>query len=467
MSVSSVSSVSSRRRRASAIAGTLSLLALGLTAPAAAVTAAVAGPALGGVGAVPAVMGNPPKLPIDTVSPTLQSQGDVVFGCQKPGAGTACYGPAQIRHAYNIDNLIGAGFTGKGRTIVIVDAFQSPTVRQDLKAFDDVFGLPPADLQIVAPDGLTPFDASDANQVGWASEISLDVQWAHAVAPGARIVLVLAKTNDDINIQRALSYAVDHDLGDVISQSFGEAESCYGVNADGSRQRGATLAAQHKIFQRAQQKGMTVFAASGDSGSTQPSCNGKRDMLAASTPATDPLVTAVGGTKLYADLGTGRYRSEVVWNEEKDFGTRAVGGGGYSSVYERPAFQRTAGDLPGRGVPDVAYNAAIDRGVIVAFSAGVYPPGSFFLFGGTSSGTPQWAALASITAQLNKGRLGDINPALYAIAHETPNAFHDVTRGQNGDAGITGFTAGRGWDAASGLGSPVGPNLAVALAAKR
>ncbi|OFE17043.1 hypothetical protein BA895_17830 [Humibacillus sp. DSM 29435] len=422
--------------------------------------AANAAPAHQSSGAAsPAARGGPPKVKTPSPPSNARAKGGVVFGCQSVTATVRCYGPDQIRAAYGTDKLINAGFTGKGRKVVVVDAYQSPTLRADLSSFNSVWGLPTAPLQIVAPDGLTPFDPNDANMQGWASEINLDVQWAHAMAPGAKIVLVLAKSNNDNDLQSAIKYAVDHNLGDTLSMSFGEAESCYGVNPDGTRQPGTTLAAQHAIANQARRQGMTLFASAGDSGSTEPTCNGTGNLIAASTPASDPYVTSVGGTQLFANPVTGRYQREVVWNEQKAFGFRTTGGGGFSNTYGMPWWQNGVGDLPSRGVPDVSYNAAINGGVIVALQ------GSFYIFGGTSSGSPQWAGIAADIAQLNKGRLGLINPALYQIARNTPSAFHDITRGQNGDFGLGGFTAGIGWDAASGLGTPVVNTLALSLAA--
>jgi len=205
------------------------------------------------------------------------------FNCQVSTPPT-CYGPAQIRAAYGIDKV---NATGAGRTIVIVDAFQSPTIQNDLNLFDSVFELPAATVNIVAPDGLTPFNQNDANQVGWAGEISLDVEWAHAVAPGAKLTLVLAKSNNDSDILSATQFAVDHNLGDVISQSFGEAEQC----VDPTIER-----AQHQMFAKATLKGITLLASSGDQGAAQPSCDGSTFIKAASSPASDPFVTGVGGT---------------------------------------------------------------------------------------------------------------------------------------------------------------------------
>ena len=228
-----------------------------------------------------------------------------VFGCQAPQSATnpiPCYGPAQIRGAYNVPSNV----TGKGETIAIVDAFQSPTIRDDLALFDSAFGVPSATLNIIAPQGLTPFDPTNADEVSWAGEISLDVEYSHAIAPDATIDLVLAKSDQDTDIFAAQQYVVQHNLGDVFSQSFGEAESCMDP---------ALLAQTHKLFQQAALERMSVFASAGDDGAALPSCDGSTFIKAVSTPASDPLVTSVGGTHLNADFTTGAYQSESVWND--------------------------------------------------------------------------------------------------------------------------------------------------------
>src|SRR5215470_16350953 len=198
-----------------------------------------------------------------------------VFTCQIVGLspGVTCYDPYQIRRAYNIDTLINAGFDGRGTTIVIIDAFQSPNIMLELNTYNAFYGLPslnglggPPNPRLgtftqVAPDGLTPFKPGDANMVGWAEEISLDVLWAHAIAPGANIVLVLAKSNHDADILSATRYAVDHHLGDIISQSFGENESCMDPRL---------LEQQHQVFADATMKHITLFASTGDFGAGQP-----------------------------------------------------------------------------------------------------------------------------------------------------------------------------------------------------
>jgi len=148
---------------------------------------------------------------------TAEDLGSVHFRCQLPSSPRPCYGPDQIRAAYDIQPLLNAHIDGTGTTIVIIDAFSSPTIQADLNLFDRVWGLPDASVDIAMPDGTPPFDA------GWAHEISLDVEWAHAVAPGAHLQLVLAKSSDDVDLLSATRYAVDNNLGDVITQSFGEA----------------------------------------------------------------------------------------------------------------------------------------------------------------------------------------------------------------------------------------------------
>ena len=167
---------------------------------------------------------------IATISPNASA----VFTCElrffdptlNPGGGLPCYGPSAIRTAYGLNRLIDAGFNGAGKTIVILDAFGSPTALADLQAFDAAFGLPnPPSFTVVTMPGTPAFDPTDDNMVGWAEETSLDVQWAHAMAPGAKIVLVAAKSNSDDDLIAGLNYAIDHLLGDVVSMSFGEKRS--------------------------------------------------------------------------------------------------------------------------------------------------------------------------------------------------------------------------------------------------
>src|SRR5581483_11864714 len=356
--------------------------------------------------------------------------------------GPFCYGPDQIRAAYDIQPVLDSGITGAGETIVIIDAFQSPTLVGDLGHFNAAWHLPSAPLNVIAPDGLTPFDGTNNEQLGWSGEISLDVEWAHAIAPGATIDLVLARDSSDASLLSVTRYAVDHNLGDVISQSFGEAEMCM----DPSLQ-----AAQHRLFKRATAKRISLFAAAGDLGAAEPNCDRTHLIRSASTPASDPNVTAVGATNLQADAVTGAYQSESVWKDA--FGSGA-GGGGFSTLYARPGYQAESISRDRRrGLPDVAYDGDPTSGFLVAWSD--LRPG-FWIFGGASAGAPQWAGITALADQGRHHRLGLLNPMLYELAgsrQDTP-AFHDIVTGNNSFGGVEGYAAARGWDPASGLGTP-------------
>jgi subtilase family serine protease len=382
---------------------------------------------------------------------------DTTFSCQLTSP-AQCYGPTQIRAAYGTDKLIKAGLTGKGETITILDAFQSPTITSDLATFDQLFGLPAPMLNIIAPDGLTPFDQTSADQTSWAGEITLDVEYAHTIAPSATIDLVLAKSDQDADIYSAQKFVVSHNLGDVISQSFGEAEQCMDPTI---------FAASHKLFAQAIAQGQTVFASSADQGAALPTCDNSSFFKAVSIPASDPDVTGVGGTILDADGVTGAYHGETTWNEP-DF--NAAGGGGFSNVYSAPIYQRGL-RLPARGVPDISYNAAIIGGVLAVWSSSGQGANLVFQFGGTSAGSPQWAGLIALADQLRHHRVGFINNALYALSLNSKiynTFFHDVTTGDNTYHGaaitIPGYSATKGWDPATGLGTPKATVLVPALA---
>ncbi|HLG78693.1 MAG TPA: S53 family peptidase [Ktedonobacteraceae bacterium] len=376
------------------------------------------------------------------------------FQCQSPTALVHCYGPAQIRNAYSIQPVLDSGINGQGSTIVILDAFQAPHIEEDLKRFDRTFGLSNPKLNILTPDGLTPFDPTDPRQVNWSAEISLDVEWAHVVAPAATIDLVLAKSDQDADLGRVLHYAVTKNLGDVISMSFGENEACLDP---------AVGKQWHQDFLRATRAGMTLFSSSGDTGDAQSTCDNSANVKAVSQPAVDSLVTAVGGTQLVADTATGSYTHETTWNEPA---FQLATGGGFSTMIGKPAFQY---HMPGigayRAVSDVAYDAAIDGGVLAVWSDGPRGPRSFYIFGGTSAGSPQWAGIVALAVQLDHHRLGFLNPLLYAIGHSPKygQAFNDITSGNNtitlsnsdgSSVTIPGYDAKVGWDPVTGWGSP-------------
>ncbi len=382
--------------------------------------------------------------------------------------GVPCYSPQEIRKAYGATPLLDAGFTGKGQTIVIIDSFGSPTIRHDLHVFDQGYGLPdPPSFKILAPLGTVPFNPKKIpDQINWAFETSLDVEWAHALAPEANIVLMTSPVDETEGVQGLPQflflekYALEHHLGKIISQSWGATEETLFTPA--GRQ---VIKNFEDFYQRARNEHVTVFASSGDTGSTNFTINFKLyPFPVIGFPASSPLVTAVGGTSLFAST-SGKYQDEIVWNNNI-----GATGGGISKVFKEPNYQQA--NLSGsdqnllnghRGMPDIAYNADPNTGILVYIS--FLSPAGFYLIGGTSEGSPQWAGIIADANQLAGHALGFLNPALYAIGNsgDYRESFHDITFGSNAFAGVRGFKATPGWDLATGWGSPKVATLVTEL----
>jgi hypothetical protein len=336
------------------------------------------------------------------------------------------YIPAQIRHAYGLDQIqfdnLARG-DGTGQTIAIVDAYDDPTIAADLQAFDARFNLPaPPSFRVVAQDGSTNLPGTDPTgrgQNNWELETALDVEWAHAIAPGASILLVEAKNNSDTNLYAAVDFAARQPGVAVVSMSFGRGEGSGDTGLNG-----------HFVTPSGH-PGVTFVAASGDSGTV-------------SYPAASPNVLAVGGTNVYLDANN-NITSETAWSGS---------GGGYSQYEGLPSYQ--VGVVPPgttrRANPDVAYDAGIGFSIYDSYNNGTATPWSNV--GGTSAGAPQWAALVAITdqgrAQYGQGSLDgptQLLPAIYALP---ASDFNDVTTGSN----LGGSTAGPGYDRVTGRGTP-------------
>jgi subtilase family serine protease len=375
--------------------------------------------------------------------------GEGTFPCESVTASVRCYTPAQLVQTYGWSAYKNRG---KGQTIVVVDAFQSPTLLQDLDLEDSTFGLPPADLTVIAPQGLTPWDVDNQDMMSWSGEISLDVESIHAYAPGARIILDLAKSDSPADLLAATKYAVDDDLGSVISMSFGAWEECIPTKL---------LDEQHGVFVKAVREGISLIASSGDLGAAQVSCSGDSYVLGVSSPASDPDVTSVGGTNVFLASGGG-WTGEVAWDD--GYGES---GGGISTIYPAPSYQQALG-APARLVPDVAYNAGVDGGIIIAWGSSGEGAGLFFDLGGTSAGAPAWAALAALADQEAGHPLGLLNPKLYRLGESKRYAsyFHDITIGDNIE-GIGGYSTLPGFDLVTGWGTPQIAALIPALAATK
>jgi len=386
--------------------------------------------------------------------------------------GSPCYSPQEMHTAYGLNGLIHSGFVGAGQTIVIIDSYGSPTIAADLAAFDAGYGLPdPPSFTVLAPLGTVPFDPTTyPDQPGWAGETTLDVEWAHAMAPGAAIVLLTSPVDETEGVQGlpqflALEkYALDHHLGKIISQSWGATENT--LFADTAGPQGPQLIADFSAFYaRAVLEQVTVLAAAGDNGSSNLETDGVTFYAFPTVgfPASSPLVTAVGGTTLYADT-YGHYQWETVWSNAGC----CAGGGGISQIFQEPSYQQQSlrkdvrTHLGGmRGVPDVSYNADCNNTILVYISFLGPADAGFYGICGTSEGSPQWAGIVADLNQYAGRPLGFLNPALYelgGVGHFS-SFGRDITVGNNAllevpGAVAPGYSATPGWDPASGWGSP-------------
>jgi subtilase family serine protease len=400
---------------------------------------------------------------ISTSAPPTTAQCEAQFQ-------VACYSPNQIERAYDLPALYAKGYNGAGKTIVIVDSFGSTTVRHDLAVFDAAFHLPaPPSFQIIQPAGAVPHPNS-----GWAGETDLDVEYSHAIAPGANILLVETPTSENEGttgfpqIVEAENYVINHHLGDVISQSFSATEETFPTKQSLLNLRSAYInAAAH---------GVTVNTASGDSGAADVGFFGINYKLhpVTSWPDSDPLITGIGGTQLHLNAKGNHTAPDSVWNDtysvptnEFIFGDAGpnplAGGGGKSIIFSRPDFQNGVSSVVGnqRGVPDISMSGACNGGAIMYQSfKGGGPPG-FYVVCGTSEATPEFSGIVAIADQYAGHDLGVINSALYQLSAAGAPGIVDVTSGNNTVTftqkgkvhTVTGFDALPGYDLASGVGT--------------
>ncbi|GHF52727.1 subtilase family serine protease [Deinococcus metalli] len=329
----------------------------------------------------------------------------------------AGYSPAQMRHAYGFDTL---SAQGAGQTIAIVDAYDDPTIVNDLGVFKTQYGITGCSLSKVNQTGGTRYPRVNA---GWAQEISLDVEWACAIAPQAKILLVEASSASLTNLNAAVDYAARH--ASVVSMSYGGGDTGSAAND-----------AHYTV------PGVSFVASSGDNGT------------GTSYPATSPYVLAVGGTHLPLDASGNRSGAETVWSGS---------GGGISTSETEPGYQSAYGITTTsgkRGSPDVAYNADPNTGVAVYDSTPSQGSSGWLVFGGTSAGAPQWSALIAV---VNSGRsAGPLTTTsastspFYSAATGSTNSganYTDITSGTNGTCGSV-CSASTGYDLTTGVGSP-------------
>jgi subtilase family serine protease len=370
-----------------------------------------------------------------------------------PGGGLT---PAQIQTAYHLGPLLQAGIDGRGQTIVIVDPFGSPTVSRDLAVFDTQFGLPaPPSLRVIQPAGPVPRYRPTGGRVGAATETTLDVEWAHVMAPGASILLVetpvaeIEGRSGFPQIVKAEEYVIRHHLGGVISQSLSATEATFQSTAVLTQLREAYQLAAEPAYR------VTVLAATGDTGAAGLTYDTRSVFSTPQVgwPASDPLVTAIGGTQLdLAPDGT-RLGPDVAWPGS---------GGGRSTVFARPPYQNGVVGVVGRarGIPDISMDASCKSSVAVygSFTAG---PPVWARECGTSLATPLFAGIVALAGQEAGHTLGAINPALYRMAASHDPGIVDVREGNNTfrstGGGTTqvvpGFPALPGYDLVTGLGT--------------
>ena len=346
---------------------------------------------------------------------------------EPPASGPTGYSPAQVRHAYGFDQL--GTNEGAGQTIYIIDAYDDPTIASDLATFNTQFGLPQMDgvggdptFTNAKPQG------SPRSDSGWALEISLDVEWAHAIAPLANIVLVEAKSNSNANLFGAVDWAVGQGAH-VVSMSWGGRDSSGDANLDSH-------------FNKA---GVTFVASAGDTGG------------AVESPSSSPYVLSVGGTSLPLDSSGNRTGPETAWSS---------GGGGPSAYEGIPTYQTNYGITgTGRGTPDVSYDANPNTGFAVYDTTPYQGQSGWFQVGGTSAGAPEWAALIALADEghstpLSTNNLTSRTEYKAATGSIYGTNYVDITSGSNG------YSAGPGYDYATGLGSPQAQNLVPWLRSK-
>ena len=476
----------------------------------------------------------PPRLPVP--QPTLSDYAQVSTSETPPTPNDCatrasiprrCFSPQALRAAYNLNPLYAQGNDGSGRTIAIVDSYGSDTMAHDLHVFNNAFGLSRmcGEEGVTCQPGMPTFSqlslqgspatkappptshgTGQEDKSAWALEVSLDVEMAHAIAPGANILLVHTPTAETLGVQgfpqmmAAIDYVVKHHLADVVSMSLASAEEAFHSQQSLENLRYA--------FKDAAANGVTVLGASGDTGTANtmkaPVSKGGAPIPYPTVewPASDPLVTGVGGTALCtsATETTSRVvdnvnppaacqdpaasgQAEIVWDEPS---LGIATGGGFSHYFSRPGYQATlpAGStaIPEttRGVPDIAMQASPRTGALVYIS--LPPDGNsgtacgdapcstgWYDIGGTSLATPEWAGLVAIAAQIKGHGLGLINPALYGIASDPAtyaDDYFDVTVGNNQvTPDIPGYPATPGWDPDTGLGTANAANLLPDLAA--
>jgi subtilase family serine protease len=353
--------------------------------------------------------------------------------------------PDQLQAAYDTGPLLARGITGRGQTIAIIDPWGSPTIRHDLAAFDKAWHLPVPSFRVITPLGpVSPFRRTPLRLYS-AAETALDVEAAHVMAPGAAILLVVPPSFDGLgpgglpDFVEAMAYVIRHHLASVISMSDGAAEISW-----------PSVLRLHRAILGAGRPGslVTMVASSGDYGATSHNGDGTPYRIRqVEWPASDPLVVAVGGTRLRAQPASAPVAPATSW---------PFSGGGRSGAFARPSYQSTVAGVAGRwrAVPDISLDASRSSSME---GYATMLPGKWRSFSGTSLATPLFAGIVALADQAAGRPLGPINPLLYQLAAQHDPGIVDVQGRGNGviyrGTAVRGFAAGPGYDMVTGLGT--------------
>ncbi|HLJ95144.1 MAG TPA: S53 family peptidase [Gemmataceae bacterium] len=363
---------------------------------------------------------------VRTTHPVTQKHGRLRCEELEPRTLLTIYAPSQILHAYGFDKL---PYDGTGQTIAVVDAYDNPNAASDLTAFDQQFNLPDPAFTIAQPEGQPSADLL------WGLEINLDVQWAHAIAPGASILLVEAKTSSLGDMMTAVDYARQQPGVVAVTMSWGSSEFSLETRDDSY----FTTPSGH-IGGSGLPGGVTFVAASGDSGGS------------VIWPSSSTNVLSIGGTALTLD-DSNNIASETGWSGS---------GGGPSKFESEPNAQQPFQGYAMRTTPDFSYNADLYSAYYVVDSYGFNGLVGVY---GTSAGSEQWAALIALADQaLALQKIGSLDgatqtiPALYNLANTSyATYYNDIVDGYNG------YQAGPGYDLVTGLGSPIADQVVQGL----
>ncbi|MDA4126332.1 MAG: protease pro-enzyme activation domain-containing protein [Thaumarchaeota archaeon] len=364
----------------------------------------------------------------------------------------------QLQPVYNATSLLSRGFDGTGQTIGLLDFFGSPTIASDLNLFDKTFGFPDAKLNVI-PVG--PYDPNLGANVGWSTEVSLDVEVSHAMAPGAAIDLYIA--NGALPLSTPLAKIVQDDKVTTLSQSFGNFEWMYSLTSyiGGPAYFALNVIMPDQYYALGSAEGISFLSSSGDAGGSGYSSGPEGDL---EYPSTSPFVTSVGGTQTYFSTSASGAESfvQTAWSNVgyvPNLVNAGGGGGGVSILEPKPWYQASQTTPPsypnGRLNPDLSLQAGVDPATMIVDSGKVI--GS----GGTSESSPLLAGLLTLVAESVKGHLGLINPLIYNVGNnpgEYSKGFNPITFGY-----IVPWTSTPGFNLATGWGAPNIGELALLM----